>query len=309
METIRLFKEGDKLMWSVRLDSYHFRLSTDKLGCVVYGTVNATALSNFHAVNLSGLEGSKCAFLSVGPAADPTKEQYSAFLELGACDKTTTAPPQSDKDKEYNVRPKEVTGKLAPFEPLKEVPGVFNIIATIGADEFSISANSLSPSAAALGKYVTIGMPVKIVSSSTVLPTKITSVIMTESVVMLSFSDSLCNLFTSDNTVRVPNLSLRSDPPNPREVVSPWNQSTITEPYFIGRPIECVYMTIYCNEATPPPEHLVPMPQIVGMPSIYAENASTVKELLTGDSTLFGRCNLDDEVGGVLSADAAGHAN
>ena len=42
---------------------------------------------------------------------------------------------------------------------------------------------------------------------------------------------------TQGQSLRNPNLSLRSEPPNPREIVSPWNQSTI-EPDLNRRPLE-----------------------------------------------------------------------
>lgn len=42
---------------------------------------------------------------------------------------------------------------------------------------------------------------------------------------------------TQGQSLRNPNLSIRSEPPNPRDVVSPWNQSTI-EPDLNRRPLE-----------------------------------------------------------------------
>lgn len=42
---------------------------------------------------------------------------------------------------------------------------------------------------------------------------------------------------TQGQSLRNPNLSLRSEPPNPREIISPWNQSTI-EPDLNRRPME-----------------------------------------------------------------------
>ena len=42
---------------------------------------------------------------------------------------------------------------------------------------------------------------------------------------------------TQGQSLRNPNLSLRSEPPNPREIVSPWHQSTI-EPDLNRRPLE-----------------------------------------------------------------------
>lgn len=42
---------------------------------------------------------------------------------------------------------------------------------------------------------------------------------------------------TQGQSLRNPNLSLRSEPPNPRVIMSPWNQSTI-EPDLNRRPLE-----------------------------------------------------------------------
>lgn len=183
-ETIRMYIAGDKLMWTVLLDSYHFRLSTDKLGCVAFGTVNASGQTNFHAVSLSGLEDSKRAFLSVGPAAYPTVEQHSAFLEL-------------------QVQPGRLC-RFAPFEPLDEDPGVFNILAMKHGDECSIATNILSPNAVALSKYISADMAVEISAGPQVLSTTVVKVMRTgpdmypTATLVLKFSDSVLPLFDHD---------------------------------------------------------------------------------------------------------------
>lgn len=203
MKIVSLYTEGDKLVWSVRLDSYHFRLSTDKLGCVAYGTVDASGQTNFHAVNLSGLEGSKCAFLSVGPAADPTKEQHSAFLELSfanavALERGCKVAKPLPAAAPVNALETDVCN-LAPFEPLEERSDVINIIASQHTDDFSLAVESHSPGAKMLDKYASVGMAVELATNlgSKVLSTTITCMKKTaDDLLVLTFSDSISSMLT-----------------------------------------------------------------------------------------------------------------
>jgi hypothetical protein len=50
-------------------------------------------------------------------------------------------------------------------------------------------------------------------------------------------SEQLIGINTQGSSLKNPNMQLRSEPPNPRDIVGPWNQSSF-EPDLLRRPLE-----------------------------------------------------------------------
>lgn len=189
-DVVRMRMDGEFLLISVDLDSYHFRLSTDQCGCVTYGNVGAShhALGpNIHAIEMKSLKDSRFAMLSVGPTTDPTREDYSAFLEL----QVASAPPNDVSD-------------YAEFERGPALAsGCFSVYARPREDGQSVIIPSHSVGSTDLVKYALPGrtLSMYVPSNDQTMVNHIQNMFDTGEDIVLVFRDNIMQLFEPDEQI------------------------------------------------------------------------------------------------------------
>jgi hypothetical protein len=190
---VRMRENGEFLLISVDLESYHYRLSTDKLGCVAYASVGAShhALGpNIHAIEMESLKNSRFVMLSVGPADDPTREEHSVFLDLmgkAACN--------------------PVSGSTTNYAEFVRGPtmasGCFSVYARPREDGQSVIIPRHSAGSTDLEKYALPGRPVNMLvpSNDQSMENLIQNMYDTGDDIVLVFRDNIMHLFGSDEQV------------------------------------------------------------------------------------------------------------
>ena len=214
-DVVRMWQNEDVLLIEVDLDSYHYRLSTDNRGCVAYGNVAASRRAsgpNIHAFKMKSLNDSRFAMLSVGPAADPTCEDYSAFLEF------QVVSPACMGDNNYHSF--ERTPALA--------PGCFSVYARPREDGLSVIIPRHSVGSTDLAKYAVQGRTVKLHMANSVqtMTNQITSTYETSEDIVLVFRDSISDMYESGERI-VNMLLMFVDKPDSGKVREPTPEDRI----------------------------------------------------------------------------------
>lgn len=185
-------EKGEFLLISVNLKSYHFRLSTDLLGCVAYVNVGASRHDtgpNIHAIEMASLKDSRFVMLSVGPADDPTREDHSVFLDLNGKALADQAPEET---------------KYAAYERGPAMaPGSFSVYARLREDGQSVIIPRHSAGSTDLEKHAQPGRSLKmyVPSSDQAMDNHLMSMYDTRDDIVLVFRDGITHLFGPDEQV------------------------------------------------------------------------------------------------------------
>lgn len=231
---VRMREKGEFLLISVDLESYHYRLSTDKLGCIAYASVAASHHDlgpNIHAIELGSLKDSRFVMLSVGPADDPTREEHSVFLDLMGKAAANRVSGGTTSYAEF------VRGPTM-------APGCFSVYARPREDGQSVIIPRHSAGSTDLQKYALPGRSLKMFVSSTdqSMENHIQSMYDTGDDIVLVFRDNITHLFESGEQVanmtlyfvdgtRGPVVMDLPKPRNIRDVLAQYDASDVLGPY------------------------------------------------------------------------------